>query len=544
MSLPLVTFPTLGWQVIDWIEAMLCHGPGDVQGEDWVVDDDFALFLCWLYRVHPQDHPLAGRRLVQRGIFSRAKGFGKSEDAGGFVCAEALGPVRCDGFDANGDPVGVPVRYPFIRCLATEEDQAGNTYDNVVLMLEEGRAADEYAIDTGLTRTFIKEPGGGEIVPSTSGDASKDGGKESASVGDETHLYVLPRQRQMYGTVARNTGKRKAAEPLMLDTTTAWQPGERSVAEQAAERYAHLPVEEAVERYGVLYDHRQGDEPKRFGDDRSVKKALRSAYGPVVDRMDVDRIVRLVRDAEDPEADLYRYWLNRPRAAASHWLSPDEIKTILRPETIIEPKQMICAGFDGSDSDDHTTLWGCTEDGHLFPVGIWAEPLEWPKNERWEVPREEVTEAVDWIFETFTVIRLYGDPPWFQTEMGEWAGRYGDVVREWWTNRDTPMAVACGALRTAIRNEDATIDPLPLRTDPQTRSGKPLAVAHFENARTRKVRIKLEDKAEEAHVVRKERPGSPLKIDSVPACVLARKARDDAVKEGEFEITTYERAVW
>jgi hypothetical protein len=57
---------------------------------------------------------------------------------------------------------------------------------------------------------------------------------------------VLPKHRQMYGTVARNTGKRKEAEPLMLDTTTAWQPGERSIAEQAADRYAHLPVEEAV----------------------------------------------------------------------------------------------------------------------------------------------------------------------------------------------------------------------------------------------------------------------------------------------------------
>jgi hypothetical protein len=27
-----VTFPTLGWTVIDWIENYLVHGPGDIQG--------------------------------------------------------------------------------------------------------------------------------------------------------------------------------------------------------------------------------------------------------------------------------------------------------------------------------------------------------------------------------------------------------------------------------------------------------------------------------------------------------------------------------
>src|SRR5688572_16784068 len=132
MTLPLVSFPTLGWEVVDWMEAYLVHGPGDVQGADYKVDDEMATFICWLYRVWPQDHPLVGRKLVQRGILSRPKGRAKSELAGALVCAEALGPVRCDGFDANGDPVGRPVTYPFIRCLATEEGQSGNTYDNVV----------------------------------------------------------------------------------------------------------------------------------------------------------------------------------------------------------------------------------------------------------------------------------------------------------------------------------------------------------------------------------------------------------------------------
>lgn len=553
MALPPVTFPTLGWQVIDWIEEYLVHGPGDIQGDPIEIDDEIALHICWLFRLFPRDHELAGRRMVRRGILSRPKGRAKSEIAGSIVCALALGPVVCDGWDANGDPVGRPVTYPFLRCLATEEEQAGNTYDNVNYMLTEGRAANEYALDVGLTRTFIREPGGGEIVPSSSGNASKDGGKETGSVADETHLYITPALRSMYRTVARNTGKRKDAEALMYETTTAYAPGERSIAEQAADQYGAMPLEETLLRHGILYDHRQADEPKRFGDDRSLIKALRTGYGPAADWMDFRRIVQLIREAEDPEGEAYRYWLNIPRKGASRWLAPDEIAAVIG-EVRPEPGAPITLGFDGSENDDHTALMGCTEPGDVFTIGVWTPSgadLGW---------RQEVDDAVAWAMGEFNVVRMYGDPPWWQEEMVRWAAAYGSPpVAEFWTNIETKMAVSCGALRTAIRRQDPdaprfVLDPRPLRTPPLVvlndeihgdgRAGKPLVQWHFENAHTRKVRVRLEDRAEEAYIVRKDRPNSPRKIDSVTSAVLARRARDDGKKAGEFDEPDYGFASW
>lgn len=544
--LPPINFPTLGWQIIEWIEEYLVHGPGDVQGKPIEIDDELALHICWLYRVWPKGHAQEGRRLTQRGVLSRPKGRAKSEIAGALVCAEALGPVRCDGFDARGEPVGVPVVYPFIRCLATEEEQSGNTYDNVTFMLAEGKAASEYRFDIGRsaatsTRVLIREAEGGEIVPSSSGNASKDGGKETFAVADETHLYVTRGLRAMYATVSRNTGKRKAAEPLMYDTTTAWLPGERSIAEQAADRYAGIDIETAVARHGVLYDHRQGDEPKRFNDDRSLAKALRAGYGPAAEWMDFRRIVRIIRDAEDPEADAYRYWLNRPRRGASHWLAPDDIQGV-RDEFEVERGTAITLGFDGSDDDDHTTLWLATEDGRVVPVGIWAPQ---PGEQDWRVPRVDVTAAVDWCFDHFRVVRMYNDPPWFQEEIASWQGRHGSPpVIDFWTNSDTRMGAACGSARTAIRRKAIRLSVLPLLTDNAPREGKPIAVWHLENARTRKVRVKFDDHAEEAYVLRKDRPGSPLKIDSATAIVLALEARTDALAKGEFEVTVHEYASW
>jgi len=548
VTLPAVTFPTLGWQVIDWIETYLVHGPGDIQGSPIVVDDEIALHICWLYRVHPQDHPKAGRRVVLRGVLSRPKGRAKSEIAGMISCAEALGPVRCDGFDANGEPVGRPVTYPFIRAMATEEDQSGNTYDNVKYMLEEGEVANVYDVDTGLTRTFIREPGGGEIVPSTSGSASKDGGKETFAVADETHLYITPQLRGMYGTVQRNTGKRKIAEPWLYDTTTAWLPGELSIAEQAHDRYAHLSVEDAVTKHGVLWDHRQGDLPKIFGRDDSLIKALKPGYGPAAEWIDFDRIVKIIRDSEDPERDGHRFYLNRPRRAASHWLDPEEIEgftTDLTPALGSD----VTMGFDGSLSDDHTTLWVCgkVDDTIVIqPVGIWARPPGLDESIEWDVPREEVHDAVEWAHkEAFKVHKHDCDPPFWQQEIASWAGLYGSPpLREWWTNRDTPMAVACGNLRTGLRQGQVKINPAELRTENEDRNGKPIALWHFLNARTRKVRIKLEDRAEEAYVVRKERPGSPLKIDSVPSAALALEGWNDCTAAGDFNKPVYSRASW
>jgi len=559
--LPEPAFPTLGFQVVHWIETFLCHGPGDLEADDWEIDAEIFCHICWVYRLWPQGHKLAGRRLIQRAILSRPKGRAKSEIAGGLVCAEALGPVRFDhwaeageiswwGYEYEpGEPVGRPVRSPFIRCLATEKDQSGNTYDNVVVMLTKGRAADEFGLrmdkEVGLTRTFL--PAGGEIRPSSSGNASKDGGLETFAVADETHLYVPLHLRGMYRTVSRNTGKRKDGEPLMYDTTTAWAPGERSIAEQAADKYAHLDLEEAIAKHGVLYDHRQGNEPKRFGDNRSLIKAMRPGYGPAAEWMDFERIARIVRDAEDPEEEAYRYFLNRPRAAASHWLSPEEIRGFLA-EFDVALGSMIGLGFDGSENDDHTALMACLESGDVFPIGIWTptgEDLGW---------REDVMAAVDWTFESFQVVRFYADPAWWREELGKWAAKYSDPARpqtlpvaEFWTGgkSEGKMAIATGALRTALRH-GARVNPVPLQTEEQRRDGKPLLQWHFENARTRKVRVKLdEDKeAEDAYLVRKERKGSPLKIDSVPAAILARAARDDGLALGEFVEPSHQRVAW
>lgn len=305
---------SLGYDVIDWIETYCCHGPGDVQGKPVVLDDEMAGFIVRAYELNPR----TGRRKIDRAMLSRPKGRAKSEVAGFVAVAEAFGPVRFDGWDATGQPVGKPVTSPLIKCLATEESQAGNTFENAAFIVcDYGRDAhpEVFGGASGVRQyqsaTSIYLPHGGEMAATTSGAASKDGGKETFVVPDETHLYVSNELRSMYATVARNCGKRKEAEPWMLQTTTAYKRGQRSVAENVLEAWRAGKLPNAAH---WLVDHREAVGVVDLENRQHTMNQLRYVYGAASSWMDLDRIYRTMLDpteCETPEVAA-RYFLNLP----------------------------------------------------------------------------------------------------------------------------------------------------------------------------------------------------------------------------------------
>ena len=63
---------SLGFALVDWIETFLVHGPGDVEGESVVLDDEFAAFVIRAYAIDG-----SGARKVRRAVLSRPKGPGE-----------------------------------------------------------------------------------------------------------------------------------------------------------------------------------------------------------------------------------------------------------------------------------------------------------------------------------------------------------------------------------------------------------------------------------------------------------------------------------
>ena len=316
---------TLGFSAISWIEHYLVHGPGDVQGQPIELDDEFAAFIVKAYRVRPR----TGEKVVRRSFLSRPKGRAKSELAGMLDCFEAIGPCRFDHWAEPGEvsdwgyayevgePVGKPLAYVEILNVATEEGQAGNTYDNAYYMLHADTCSPELLadfgrLDVGLTRINLPNRRG-FIEPVTAANESKDGGKSTFIVADETHLWIPPavgkfRLGKMHQTMARNLLKRKVASGWMLETSTMYAEGEGSVA-QGTHAYAKSPAGRGGK---LLFDHRQASDGYDLTKRSDRMKALREVYGPAAAWMPLGEIADSYDDPQVDPGEWERFWLNRP----------------------------------------------------------------------------------------------------------------------------------------------------------------------------------------------------------------------------------------
>lgn len=196
-----------------------------------------------------------------------------------------------------------------------------------------------------------------------------------------------------------------------------------------------------------------------------------------------------------------------------------------------EPGRMISAGFDGARRRDGTGLVGCDmETGRLFVLGYWQKPAD--ASEDWEVPELEVDQAVDYMMETWDVVKFYGDPPFWESALDRWAGRYGEsrVVR-WWTNRIKATALALRAFRNDMTPERMSHD------------GDEKLAEHIRNAVRHDTR--MTDNDELLWVIRKDSRDSPRKIDLAMAALLAWEARGDAIALGALNAEPeYETAQW
>lgn len=507
---------SLGYEVLDWIHAYCCHGPGDVQGEALDYDDEIRDFIIECYRLDPS----TGRRVYREAIWSRPKGRAKSEVAGMVVCAEARGPVRFDGWDANGQPVGKQVKSPLIKCLATEESQAGNTFENAAFVLGEWGPDEHPEVFGGIggvrrhqSATAIYLPDGGEVRASTSGSASKDGGKETFVVPDESHLYVLPELRSMYATVMRNLGKRKLADPWALQTTTAYKPGEESIAEQKLTAWRKGTLDPST-----YVNHREAKGKIDINDRERTLRQLRDVYGPAMDPttgwMEAERIYI---DMLDPtvcrdEAEAARYYLNRPMSGQDAWIAKAVHERQTKHE-VVELGEAISIGFDGSLNDDATVLRGCRmSDGYLFKIGVWAKP-DGAAGVGWEVPRLDVLATIREAYERYTVSRGYFDPHEWRSDIEALAEELGEErVIPWATSKYTAMHEALDRLHTGLMTGEIWHD------------DDPIAAEHYGNVHVAKRgRLRL---------VKKETPNSARKIDSVVGDALALEARADAIAAG------------
>lgn len=506
-----------------WLETFLVHGPGDVQGQRIELDDELRLFVYRAYELRKD-----GTRAHRRAFLSRPKGRGKSELAAMLAAGEFCGTVRFDHYAdagercpltgyvfAAGEPVGKPVTAPEVLCIATEEGQAGFVYMAARYMLRNGSAADAYPLDVGITRTYLG--GGGSLEPVTAAANSKDGGKSTFIVADETHHWVSRELRELHATVKRNIVKRRIADGWLLETSTAYRPGENSVAESSLDVWRLIESGE-LEDSTLLVDHRQAPDDLDIYDDRELRAALVEVFGGAAGWTNIDAILSEFHDPANDEADNRRYWLNQVVRASDQWMDPAAWAACAAPQPVL-PGETITLGFDGSIRDDATALIGCrVSDGHLFVVDIWervdgrdVRTLR-ARGGAFEVDRRAVDASFSRAMDRYRVERVYADNWQWQDTLDRWGSEWPDVVVSWPTNRERAMVFALERMQTAAAMGELT------------HADDPALTRHVLNARKRPVRS--------GDVIAKDRDGSPHKIDAAVAATLAYEARADVIAAG------------
>ena len=380
----------------------------------------------------------------RRGQIVGGQKLGKSPFGAAVVCFEAVGPCvfcgwaaggeqyRCSdwgcgcGFEYEyrpGEPMGMPRRTALIQLLATSEEQTANVYRPLQTMIRNGHLDDLMKVREG----FIRLPNGGRIDPVTSSAKSKLGNPVNFAIMDESGVYTKRSGMfEVADTVARGTA---GMDGRVLELTNPWDPMDASFGQATYESRVS-----DIMKYFPRHDPNLD-----FMDDADRRKILEFVY---------DGSPWIQLDAIEAQC---KELLQRDPTQARRFFGCELVQGLgsYMPEALYdsgevdrgmpEPGTELCLGFDGSQTGDWTALRAETADGWRFTptYGPDKRPAFWNPAE-WEgrIPRFEVDAAVSELFEHYKIKRFYCDPHPWESQIDEWALRYGeDTVVGWPTNR-------------------------------------------------------------------------------------------------------------
>ena len=504
-------YPTLGYLVGEWIEANLVIPDGLYQGQPYLLTDEMWLFLLKFYRLHPDaiadPHRPSAPYYYRGAQLMRPQKWGKAPLGAAICLVEAFGPVRFAGWDKRGEPLGRSQPTPLVQLVATSEEQTDNAWLALREMARRGRVAEVPDIDIGVEDINLSN--GGKIEPRSSSGRARQGARLTFGLFDESHLMTTSNG----GVLLATTMKRNLAGigGRWLETTNAFDPSERSIAQLTQESAAK----------DVLIDYRPPARVPDLGaDDEDLLASLRDAYG---DSWWVD-VERVLADARDPAvcptaADALRYFWNCITVGVSDVIDPTVWDALAR-ENDLQPGQMIALGFDGSISQDCTSLVASRiEDGRWFHLKTW-DPKLYPEH---AVPRDEVDAVITAAFEAYDVRYLFADPYRWEHDLEVWDARWPDRIVKFPTTSDKRMDDVISRFLAAVSGG-------------LTHSGDSTLSAHLRAASLAKGQRRHprpdEDPSVPRHYLRVVKKRQTVHIDALIAGLLAEEARGKAIENG------------
>src|SRR2546423_11672735 len=98
-------FPTLGYDVGEWIEAHCMIPDGWNKDQPYKLSDEMWRFLIHYFRLYPHAAPFPAEYALRYtgGQLRRSQKWGKDPFGAAIVLAKGLGPTTFAGWDANGE---------------------------------------------------------------------------------------------------------------------------------------------------------------------------------------------------------------------------------------------------------------------------------------------------------------------------------------------------------------------------------------------------------------------------------------------------------
>lgn len=513
-TLPPVPKYSLGPGVYLWCQHYIRQPDGPEAGDPWRFTPEQIRFLHYAYAVDDR-----GRKLFHRAVLRRAKGWGKSPFMAAIALAELCGPVRFDGWDADGEPVGVPTSMPWVQIAGVSEKQTANTMSMVLGMIGESPVVDDYRLDPGLTRIYAA--GGGKLEPITASAPTAEGARPSFVVMDETHHWLQANGgHKLAEVLRRNLGKSRDGSAHSIETTNAHEPGLDSVAERSFEAWQAAKAGR-TRRDSLLYDAREAPADVDLADEDALMTALGDTYGDST-WVDLERIAGEVYDPGTPPDVSRRFYLNQIVAAHDAWVAPHEWDACADATLSLHDGDEIALGFDGSRTDDATALVACRlTDQALFLLHVQEAPTDHRKD-MWEVDREQVDAAVRRAFETYEVAAFYSDVHPWESYVDAWSADFGSGLAVKASERSAvgfDMRSKTMLFTRAAESFAQAVADGEVRHD-----GGHVLRTHVHNARRRLNRFGVG--------LGKEHRESARKVDAAVAAVLARAARTEAMIRG------------
>lgn len=473
---PSLSDQTRGWHVSDFAELLLKASRGFKAGDPLVFTDWQRWLLDRLY----ETDPATGLLRYRRAVIGLPRKNGKSLLGTALALEHSLyGPQGAQVYSAASDRAQAKIVFGEARQQVLDSPTLSRHFK--------------------VYRDALEVPSKGAVYRALSADAMRAHGlAPSLVVADELHAWPSSasntRGDELWEALTQGSADRP--ESLVVGITTAGG----STDTLLGRLYEH--GKRIVESNGEIdpqfgfwwWEASQDADPT---DPETWRVANPNLAEGLLDAGDFEAAIASAGSAGF--AGFQRYRLNQwVRLAGEDFVSPHFWAEAKRDESI-PLGATVTVGFDGSVSGDATGIVLCdVATGTLKVANVW-EPD--PTDPDWTVDRADVNAAIEKVFTDYNVRMLWADPSFYEPDVLEWSKRWKNRVERIppTNHRIAPMAQQFLADLVA---KDIGHD------------GDPRLQRHVLNA-----------VATEAGSFRKEKKGSPRKIDLLACAVLANGAR-------------------